>query len=449
MKQGRFFFLIVFLIILSVSFLSCSDSERRLGFTKGTTTVVLNLGLQQEHAMAPKSFIDTIFSFFVPEAVAQTAPAAFSSISVLVTGPDISPIESNFTSGNSISLTVPSGNLRQFLVTAHVDPADPSAALSFRGTSVANLPEGVTVSVPVVMVLNETKIVVPDFRNQRIVIIDNFTTPNWTARTTINWTTMTGTLWPHDVDFDARGRLYIANNVNPGGVIRMDDINGTGLIQTGNLLFGNINNVVTLAVDRINNYVYFATNFALYRSSLDGTSTSSALTLPSIFSGMYIRGIDVDTSGMLYIVVAPLSAGLSYIVKYNPNSESQIGTEYSTNLSNPWDVQVRGSDIYVANYGQYTAGYQIMQFTFSNNTFTLATHNGNRSTSTTGTGYFYGASRFLAIRNDVLIVADSNQGSTPTDFDQLVSFSDMSFANWASFGSFGSLNDQFKLYSFC
>jgi hypothetical protein len=133
------------------------------------------MGLPPEN---PSAVEDTIWNkirkFFVPDAIAQTAPATFSNILVRVTGPDFGIMEQNFGPLGTISLDVPAGNLRQFEVIANVSPIDPGAARSFRGTALANLPEGETVSIPVVMTLFEARLVVPDeFQNHRIVKINS------------------------------------------------------------------------------------------------------------------------------------------------------------------------------------------------------------------------------------------------------------------------------------
>src|SRR5271157_3286815 len=170
-------------LIINFSMLSCSDSESKLSPLFKQTLVVLNLGMPPEN---PSAYDNTIWNkirnFFVRDALAQTAPATFSNILVRVSGPDIGIIEQEFGPLGTISFSVPAGSLRQFEVIAYVSPLDPSAALSFRGTAIANLPEGETVSVPVLMTLNETKIVVPDFQNSRIATIDNMSGANWNLR---------------------------------------------------------------------------------------------------------------------------------------------------------------------------------------------------------------------------------------------------------------------------
>ena len=456
--------IILYTFIAILSLASCSDSEKRLSPLLNQTKVILDLGLPSAHAANDNTIWDKIRCMFIRDAMAQSAPATLSSILVRVSGPDIGVTEQTFLPYGTISLNVLSGSFRQFDVTAYVAAGNPSAALSFRGLAIANLPAGGTVNVPVYMTLNETKIVIPDGSNclgncpnyHRIIMIENISNAatTWIAKTT--FPTFTGTLNPYDISFDSRGRIYIANNATPG-IIRIDDINGTNLLQGSASRYGTvaglpINNVLTIAVDRINNLLYFSTGPLLYRSNLDGSSPATQLNI-TIPGGDSIRGIDVDDAGMLYIVAAFISAGTDYLFKYNPNTQLQVGTPYSigSGPANPCDVLVRSPYIYVANFTGITVN-QILQLTFDGTSFNQVASNGNKSTSTTGQGYFFGASRFLAIRNDLFIVADSNQGGGGTDYDKIVSFSDMSFANWAPYGSYGGSIPgvgEFRLYSTC
>jgi len=350
---------------------------------------------------------------------------------------------------------VPSGNLRQFEVTANVAPGDPSAALSFRGTTAANLPEGETVSVPVIMGLNETKIVAPDNvlavsgpynSTRRVVMFSDMSGAGWSSLTQTAVTSLglsSGSFIPYDVSFDSRGRIYIAN-FSTIGIIRIDNINGTNFLQgsasrfyTGGAAVSSVN---TVAVDRIRNVVYFATNAELYQSNLDGTNTQ-LLPDPASLGTNIMWGIDVDSAGMLYIVAR--GGTVTQMIKYNPYSAppAQIGSAFTvTSTATPsmvFDILIQGQYIYVANVAG-NAGNQILQLAFSNNAFTIVSSNGTRTTTPTGAGQFFGATRFIAIRNDGFIIMDSNQGTSPTDFDRVVSFNDLSFNAWTTYGSFNN-----------
>ncbi len=464
MKRITHIVIVFSLLTSSLLIFSCSDSERRLPFISKNATVVIILSMPDEQATISSSIIDRILRSITRDAIAQTAPATIIGYTVTVTALDMSALTQTFTATDTLALAVPVGNARRFQVTANVDPASASAALSFRGITTIDLAGGATVTVPVIMNLNETKIVIPDGGNTaispgRIVMINNVAdgSTTWIAKTT--FTGFTGTLRPFDVDFDSRGRIYVANYSTPG-IFRMDDINGTNFIQSSATIFGTgsaLTFIRTIAVDRTNSLVYFALDNALYRSNLDGTGTQQLSLTGTGFesSSTYnIKGIDVDAEGMLYIV-GPHDTfnNPPRLIRYNPTLQQIIGSPYSiTNTTSPStinisDVLYRSPYVYVANFAG-SAGYQILQLTFSGSSFSLVASNGTKST-TQAPGNFYGASRFLAIRNDILIVADSGQGSAGSDYDQIVSFGNMSFTSWSAFGSYGTGTSQFKLYSQC
>lgn len=437
------------LIICSAFFVSCSDSERSLGVTKQSATVVLNLGLAEDHAVIHKSLFDRIFSFFVKDAAAQTAPAAFSSVTVLVTGPDIAPLEKQFTATGSITLTVPAGNLRRFEVTAHVDPADPSAAASFKGTAVANLPGGETVNVPVVMVLHETKIVIPDpadyvfpYTNQRIVQINDMTGAGWIARLGAD-IGFPGSFRPWSVDFDHRGRIYIANNNGTSGsdvVIRINNMNDTACVTMGS---GSNSGINSVSIDRTNHYVYYATEgpLNLRRCSLDGTG-DTALTVPS--SMVSINGLTVGPDGMLYIVgINATSQGT--IMRYNPATETELDSY--TGLVMPEDVEVKKPYIYIADGGDGPIDKIVQLDSHLENPAGYGTWLNTPDAKTTE-GQFWGPRRFVGIRNDALIIIDDS--SQPyTNLGELISMQDITGKGWTPYGSDGKDPGEFQFFYGC
>jgi len=449
---------IIILIFLSISFsiFSCSDSEKRLSPLLNQTKVILDLGHPSGHTAYDSTIWDKIRRFFIRDAIAQSAPAAFSSILVRVTGPGIGITEQSFLPSGPISLNVLSGSFRQFDVTAFVAPGSPSAALSFRGLAIANLPAGETVSVPVVMALNETKVVLGDVLNSfsvpgRIVMIDNLSTPNWTVLTEsmlidAGYSGSVNSFRPYDISFDSRGRMYIAN-YSPSsapnlGVIRIDDINATNLIQTGSnpfIRFGeNIGSVVTIAVDRVQNKVYFGTQTQIFQSDLDGSNTvfktPTAMTTP-------IRGLDVGTDGMLYVVAG------SSAYKYNWQTDTILGS--LGGLNTPFDVITRPPYVYVAN-SQNLTGRQIIQlFVNTDNSFSINAYYGNQVSSTnTNPAMFYGAHRFAAIRNDGIFIADCLPPNG-MELAKLVFIQDIMGNGWSTFGTTGIGANQFRFFSGC
>src|SRR5208337_3529010 len=208
-------------LLINFSILSCSNHESKLSPLLKQTMVIISLGQPPEN---PSAYDNTIWNkirnFFVREAVAQTAPANFSNILVSVTGPDFGVIQQEFGPIGQISLSIPAGSLRQFQVIAYVSPTDPSGASSFMGTAIANLPEGETVSIPIVMMLYETRNVAADNSARtllpysqagRIIMMNDMSGAGWRSLLGATLGFAPGTFKPYDVALDSRGRIYIAN----------------------------------------------------------------------------------------------------------------------------------------------------------------------------------------------------------------------------------------------
>jgi hypothetical protein len=415
--------------------ISCSDSESRMPNTS-TATVVINMNLQPENnAAADDTLGAAIRRIFVQDAVAQTAPATFSQVKVRVTGPDFGAIEKVFSPNDFISLDVPAGSLRGIEVTAYVFPGDPSAAVSFRGTAYANLPAGEIVSVPVVMRLNEAKIVVPDW--SRIVMKDAMHS---------GWYELTTYTQPMDIDFDSRGRIYISDGSDEN-LWRVDNINGDNPVQINGSSSMYFNAV---AVDRVRDRVFYSDGYSLYQNTLSGgdaTELTKNLTFGTSTVSS-INGMDVAPDGKLYIA-GQVDWSSDVIVKFNPDADSGNGVIESTSLSSPEissilqspeDVQVQWPYIYVTNS---LDGYLILKLQVVSNSFILANQYGTSATSGADTtaGHFYGPFKFVGRSQDGLIVMDHMISSG--SYSRIVFFNN-DFGGWDTLGgAAGSGVDQF------
>ena len=130
------------------------------------------------------------------------------------------------------------------------------------------------------MSLYETKIVVPDNANARLVVLDSINGP-WYSRQYF-------TEQPYDLDFDSRGRLYVLYPfIND--IIRFDNAN----LDNPQPLGHNYDTMIAVAVDRTNNLIYFANSGNLYKAAL-GNTASTLMTISPIST---IRGIDVAPDG--------------------------------------------------------------------------------------------------------------------------------------------------------
>lgn len=439
MKQFRTHTIII-AFCLTAGFLSCSESERRGGLAGLTSTVIINLGLPDEHAAAGLSIADRIRRFFTRDALAQTAPATFSTVRVRVTGADFGLIEKDFAPYGALSVDVPSGSLRRFEVIATVAPGDLSAAASFSGTAEANLPAGGIVNVPVLMKLNETKIIAPDNGNARISMKDAMH-GGWRVNSTFQQ--------PMDIDFDSRGRIYVVDQ-NSYYVWRLENIADTNPVR-----ISQIDWLYIVAVDRYRDRIFYSDEGSIWENNLSGTNESAAKNLISGSTSITsIYGMDAAPDGMLYIVgqVNIVTTQYTAIIRYDPSANSGNGaivgtsvaiTAITSRLSSPGDIQVKWPYAYVANAGG-AAGYKILKVLISDGAFSLAGSYGSQAAGspTTPAGSFYGPIQFTGLSNNGLFIMDDMAG-----YARLVFIEDSLVSGWDTVGGTqGGGVDQFLFF---
>lgn len=353
------------------------------------------------------------------------------SFGITVSGEDMDPVsDSGDASTTQFVVEVPDGTERTFEVTANISSSSTSAALAFTGSSVTDLTAGQPASVSVTVdQLSKTKIVIPDPENSRyrLVQIDDMSGAGWTKLqgTDLGWGSNYD-FQPFDVDFDNEGRIYIANNITSGGhgrIIRINDISGAGVYE-----YTNVNSQIRcLAVDRVNEILYYSDGSTLWKCSLDGTGNTT-LDVTGISS---IRGLAVDGNGKLFISRAGTSVDL--IFRYNPSTES-IEKSYGsadTNMATAWDVLANGGSIFVANY-QGSSGYLIMEFDSElNYVDSFGDQAGDPENPTQDE--FLGPHRFVAIVNRKITVIDEFDDMDVNDVERLVSIDNLSGSGWDTF----------------
>lgn len=405
---------VVLLLAFSVFFSSgCSRNN-------GTAIVVINLGLDQ-HAKHT-SLYDTIIKLLLSPAYAA-APSNITSITINITAADFSPIAKTYTPPFDIfKIEVPSGIQRTIEVLA----STPSATL--RGVAIVDLEPGEN-TVEIAMHLFQTKIVVPDYNNYRLVQMDDMEGSGFKV---INASSIgyTGTFAPYDVDFDDVGRLYIANYASGyENIIRINDINSSSYVVINSADF----EIATVVVDRKRNYVYYADWQTLYRCNIDGSNLKQDFNT----SGMtYFEAISVDDDGNLFISCYYPS---DYsIVKFNPNVGNGQILAYSPMVINKyWDVIFKNGQC-IAAYDD-TSGLNDKLVILNISNLSIMNQYGTGTTnSVPSAGQFWGPRRFVAILNDKFYLIDEGIPG-----DNLVSFSDLNFNNWQRYA------DSFTFFSYC
>jgi len=305
----------------------------------------------------------------------------------------------------------------------------------------------------VLMGVYETKIVIPDpgpssSPNNRIIQINDISGAGYTIKTGASIGFL-GSFMPWDIDFDARGRIYIATNGFATGECRVIRLNNTNSTSYSLVADNNLSGIIALAVDRIRNYVYFSPSnpatatYGFRRCNLDGTGMTVVLTVTGVDTIQTVTGMDVDSSGMLYISGSN-SLGQPRIFQYDPVAQT-VTRVYTTNLNGPEDVRVISPYIYVAN-ANGGANLKILQLD-GNLQFVAGYGSQVAIPPDTNPGQFYGPRHFVAIRNDSLIIMDDY--SAPTNADKLVSITNILGAGWTTLPTTGDGQSLFKFYYGC
>ena len=247
---------------------------------------------------------------------AKDIPVNMVSVALVVTGPDMMPIQLAFPpAAPPIDLDVPAGPARTFTLFL----TTPSATLMASET--VDLRAGEDREILFTPKLGGTEILIPDAQNNRIVQISNMAGAGWIEKGWIDIGAPGGyDFEPWDIDFDDQGRIYIANYGGDGpvgGIIRVDDIDHVS--PTGYINVEANGGMNTIAVDRANGYIYYTPGYGtLYRKNINSptieTDTPESFVLNDDMPNFGTTGIAVDGQGFVYITNNMSSS----VVKYNP-----------------------------------------------------------------------------------------------------------------------------------
>jgi len=374
------------------------------------------------------------------------------SITVTVEGPGMGTLVKTVgPTVTEVQLSVPAGAARTVTVTMDMPPADPGAVLSFRGSSTVDLAAGSSTSVTVRVVPAETKLLIPDVLNYRIVQINDMTGAGWTTRAQSDFPALM-TFMPTDIDLDSLGRIYFTNNASAyGSIHRIDDM--TALNADLVPIASNGPGIPCLAVDPLRDWVYYVTGptGTLRRVRTDGTGDELLPTGTMVLTGT--RGIDVDADGVLYFNASYMTQ--ERIVRYDPAdggaftsiNAASIGAETPVVFTFQ-DVLAKDDYVYISATYKYAGTSQSKVIRLNRNDLTLVGEYGFGpfTSGIPGLAEIPGARRFLAIRNRKFYLTDEWFGASGNS-DDIVSFDDFFDSTVARYGSTGSGTNQFNLTS--
>lgn len=367
--------------------------------------------------------------------------SSFLSMSLTISGPSMSTQQYYYKSlPTSISITIPAGKARHFALDINVNPKLPSAALAFSGEQTVDLNPGESKAINFQMAISESKIIFPDYyRNgtgmyPRLIEMDNIKGENWIERDANN---VMGcqpgnptSFRPKDVDFDASGRIFIAASQGYSSypkIVRFDNIAGfaaTTIIDRYTATPSNTNDALaaeieTLAIDRKNNYLYYAYNDGLasvYELRKYDLTTNTFLPLPKPPAVLNFYQLAVDKDGFLYISCSIVGASAAnYVIKCDPVTGTILKL-FTSDLFQAGDMLIRDDYILVANYYLPASdGYMMLKLDTNLNFIKGYGFVANPLVNETRKGFFYRPARFVGLSRKKIWMIDDGRLSAPAD----------------------------------
>lgn len=415
----------IFLVILISSILSFCSAGTEID----TALVSIDTGLGRVNRNISRS----------------AAPMNILSIQLSVTGEYMNDMfhEIPLDTG-AIVLEVDAGKSRRFDIMAYISPGDPGIVKSCRGSAIMDLKPGREVDLAIEMRIYETKIVIPDYGNSRIVQIDGFAGSDEDIDS--SWVSLNNedlgydTFAPRDIDFDHLGRIYIAADHNGvESIIRIDNIYDTGPYES--FPDPGTTDIWTLSIDREGGFVYYADNSRVYRCGLDGSGNAvflSSAVNEEIDFGDAICGIAVDSAaGRFYVACQDYVISQNEIIFYVYDIDTlALLSSFSEYSGSSGDVTVAPSGIYGAVYDP-DGDNTIIQFEYDSDSGVLSS-----------TGFYvssiYGFVKFLPpVNRGICFFDETAQGEYE---DRVVYMDDIDGVGRRDYGETGTGVGQFRFF---
>jgi len=426
--------LIIILMIAALPLWNCSGGP-------GTAHVTVNLGLPAHASFqaAPTAFerICALLPFFPTRAIAAAPDLVdITGVRLDVTQGGSSIFSENFApTTTSVSADVPSGSGLTITATVIMDPANASAVLEYAGSANVDLAAGDDVTIAIQMMASETKIVVPDYYNNRVKQVTYITSPmNGALHSTATFNS------PMDIAFDAQGRIYVAS---ANGLQRIDTISS---IET--MPYAAESAVTAVAINRAAGLLYYADGNGSYliRSDLDGEVNTNLDLLDRIAD---ITGIAIANDGTLYL--SGTDGGYPAIIHYNPSSQAILGSYTDSEVLQyiPQHILYKDSSIYAIHCNDDIALGEIVILSPAlafRDTAGSVNHDAISGISSDPM-VFHHPIHFVAILNRKFTLMDND---TYSNYDRIVSFDNMSGDNWQAYADMGSAGStsNFDFYSY-
>ncbi len=387
-------------------------SQCELFYGPGNANVIIDLGAPGNRAAAPTNII---------------------SYTLTVTAPDMARIVKTVSAGaRYLNMYIPVGKERTLRLDANLDPATqpslgPDFLLSKAGERTVDLLPGRIVMLAFTMGAGETKILIPDTYNTRLVEI-----PSLHPASVSDWSEYSsGAIL--DIDFDKDGQLYYV--VGPT-IFRLPSFSPSPAPTPSSAFSSIFPSSISLDISTSPSTAYFNGGASVYSCPLGG-STPTLITLPSPPNITTLNAVRYS-NGVLY--------GVGEDSMYNAMLFRYVIGGAITSVSAPngnyaWmDLIIKGNRIFVANYPvnpntptdpANSASIDV----YDKNTLARIGSYGRLTTMSNDTrpGYFYGPRLFINKTSKKFYVIDDAYASG-IGGNRIVSFDDP--ATWSGWETF-------------
>ncbi len=481
MKRSLGFLSLMSTALLLLTSLSCNLA------TNTKASISLSLGPTSAQSRSASSFLPMNYQW--------------QSITVVVSAPDIQTIAQTFTltsttSNNQIELQVPTGSARTFKVS--VKPLDPEgifAVTEFAASQTIDVLANKANQLDLQVKPSSSRIVIPDARNQRLVMIDSLASGSATWKTLtatdINTDTQLATdFYPHDVEIDEQGRIIVAygksaSGASSGGIIAIDHfVSGSQVIAYANIatlptvgIAYNPSNQTLYALESTQTSVVITKKLKAYNlstNSINGVEISPTLEPPDVlllppFANAYAQpfnfvsngALAVGPDGSIYTTFSGTAPpNTQYLAKIHPNgifdvskTFSEIGLEAGQRIS---DLRFVDAKLYGLSLSTsyYTQG-QLVEL--NPNTLDVIRSYGYSTvpldlpSDANTTLNLIQPRAFAAVLNKKLVIVDEGGVYiSSTKFDRLLALDSENFTGAEIFGQTGDGNagsGKFKFYT--
>ncbi len=353
-----------------------------------------------------------------------------ASINVRVSGPGISRSETFSSGTEKIVIPLPEADNVRFDVEAEKKSVGSGPVYSYGEASYADLRRGETTEIDILMKPYETKVLIPDFGDGRVLQLDDLNVAeSYYEIIPSGWEEFSPSASPNDAAIDGNGRIWISQESGAvaAPLIRINDITDSSPLSTSAA------NIDAIAYDRKNGFLYYVdgpSRLGRIDTGPDVPGSPQILDpVPAAGDGILSSAVAVDSEGHVYYMVLSSPAAL---YKYDPGSDTLLATYSDSDFGfSTFDILVKNNHVYVLN-PDGPDGKLVIKLTkglgFAGSFGSTADPN--------VAGGFYRPTRFAAPTSRDIYVIDDGAASDEPYANRIIRFSDIDASGWKVFSPF-------------